>query len=237
MYFSQILFHSNESNFLDRWMEIIEEKGETNKSTNVSPMFSYSGLRVSQCFKFVGWSLSYINLTVVNLVKKNLILVPRKEAVSQLLHQLLSTNCSVRMTRLDPRKIEKTVAVSGLPERGEEEVIEVVQNREMKRKGVRLGRGWRVVGVKTERELVSGGERHSFIKIDWQYRSPDGNIYNDLKSALKASKKNLPKFEKWEVLKDKDVKILEAAPAYVTLKQQLEDELDQALERDVFGVR
>ena len=38
-------------------------------------------------------------------------------------------------------------------------------------------------------------------------------------------------------MKDKDVKILEAAPAYVTLKQQLEDELDQALERDVFGVR
>ena len=94
-----------------------------------------------------------------------------------------------------------------------------------------------MLGVKTERELVSAGERHSFIKIDWQYRSPDGNIYNDLKSALKASKKNLPKFEKWEVLKDKDVKILEAAPAYVTLKQQLEDELDQALERDVFGVR
>ena len=57
------------------------------------------------------------------------------------------------------------------------------------------------------------------------------------KAALKAVKKKITKYEKWEILKDKEVKILEAAPGYVTLKQQYDDELDQALERDVFAVR
>ena len=50
-------------------------------------------------------------------------------------------------------------------------------------------------------------------------------------------KKKITKYEKWEILKDKEVKILEAAPGYVTLKQQYDDELDEALERDVFAVR
>ena len=119
----------------------------------------------------------------------------------------------------------------------ESEVIEVSENREMKRKGIKLPRGWKVLGKKTETELECQGQQHRFIKIDWRFRSPEGIVYDDLKTALSVVKKNRSKFEKWEVLVNKQVKILEAAPAYVTLKQQLDDELDQALERDVFSLR
>ena len=107
----------------------------------------------------------------------------------------------------------------------------------MKRKGIKLPRGWKVLGKKTETELECQGQQHWFIKIDWRFKSPEGIVYDDLKTAQSVVKKNRSKFEKWEVLVNKQVKILEAAPAYVTLKQQLDDELDQALERDVFSLR
>ena len=88
------------------------------------------------------------------------------------------------------------------------------------------------MGKKTETELERQGQQHRVIKIDWNFKSPDGTVYDDLKTALSVAKKSRSKFEKWEIMANKPVKILEAAPAYVTLKQQLDDELDD--DDDIF---
>ena len=199
-----------------------------------------TGLTASECVKFAGWSVSHVSLAALNLIRSHHILLPRTETVSALLRQLQPSNCRVRIIRDEHRETDggrKTQEVEVSHETEKAEVIEVSQNREMKRKGLRLPPGWRVLGVKTEARLETLGELHTCIKIDWKYKSPDGVVYHDLKAALKAVKKKITKYEKWEILKDKEVKILEAAPGYVTLKQQYDDELDQALERDVFAVR
>ena len=194
---------------------------------------------MSDCLKFTGWTIKDVSLDAVKLIEKNLILLPRTEAFKQFLHQIQPANCHVNVSsdnpvveqREEPEPAEVDAEV-------EPEAIEVTQNREMKRKGISLPRGWQVLGKKTETDLAGqGGEQHTFIKIVWRFRSPEGNIYDDLKTALAVVKKNSRKFEKWEILVNKQVKILEPAPAYVTLKQQFDDELDQALERDVFSLR
>ena len=194
---------------------------------------------MSDCLKFTGWQIKHLSLEAVNLIQKNQILVARREVFKQFLHQIQTANCQVDVSN-NPVHLEQ----SEEPQLAEEdaqfepETIAVSQNREMKRKGISLPRGWQVLGKKTETELeCPGGEQHKFIKIDWRFRSPEGIVYDDLKTALAIVKKNSRKFEKWEILANKQVKILEAAPAYVTLKQQFDAELDQALERDVFSLR
>ena len=194
---------------------------------------------MSDSLKFTGWRIQYVSLDAVKLILKDLILLPSKEVFKLFLHQIQPDNCHVDVSsdnpvveqREEPEPAEVDAEV-------EPELFEVSQNREMKRKGIKLPRGWQVLGQKTETELAGqGGEQHKFIKIVWKFRSPEGNLYDDLKTALAVVKKNSRKFEKWEILVNKEVKILEPAPAYVTLKQQFDDELDQALERDVFSLR
>ena len=194
---------------------------------------------MGDCLKFTGWHLKYLSLAAVRLIQKNGILVPKTEVFKQFLHQIQPANCHVDVSRNNPveESGEQEPESAQVSAEVEPEVIEVSQNREMKRKGIKLPRGWKVLGKKTETELECQGQQHRFIKIDWRFKSPEGIVYDDLKTAQSVVKKNRSKFEKWEVLVNKQVKILEAAPAYVTLKQQLDDELDQALERDVFSLR
>ena len=196
-------------------------------------------MAVSDCLRFTGWQIKYLSLAAVKLIQENLILVARKEEFKQFLQQIQPANCHVDVSSKSPvvEQTEEPQPVE-VDAEVETETIEVSQNREMKRKGIKLPRGWRVLGKKTETELeCQGGEQHRFIKIDWKFKSPEGIVYDDLKTALAIVKKSSRKYEKWEILVDKQVKILEAAPAYVTLKQQLDAELDQALERDVFSLR
>ena len=193
---------------------------------------------MSDCLKFAGWEIKHLSLDTVDLIQKNHILVPRKAVFKQFLHQIQPANCQVDISSDNPVEQSEQPEPAEVDAEVKPETIEVSQNREMKRKGIKLPRGWQVLGRKAETELeCQGGEQHKFIKIDWSFRSPEGVLYDDLKTALEIAKKNSRKFEKWEILVDKPVKILEAAPAYVTLKQQFDAELDQALERDVFSLR
>ena len=113
----------------------------------------------------------------------------------------------------------------------EEDVYEVTQTREMKRKGIRLPKGWKILGKRTESEIESHGESYKYFRIDWQFKSPSGKVYSNLKQALSVIKQNAAKYERWEVSKPK------RSEKYVTLKQQYEDELDRALDVDVYAVR
>ena len=117
---------------------------------------------------------------------------------------------------------------------GEERVeqICVTQTREMRRKGVKLPRGWKIFGTKKETNIDSHGDSYSYISIDWKYTSPDGRVFTDLKKVLSAIKQNTPKFERWEVAAPKK----SGSERYVTLKEQFDDELDRILDEDVFAV-
>ena len=221
------------------WWEASKEKVRKVLSPALSDLAIFSGLRVGDCLKFTGWDLKHLSLAAVQLIQRNLIPVSKAKVFKLFLHQIPPTNCYVDLSRkipVDQRKDDETEPAQ-VDAEDELEAIEVSQNREMKRKGIRLPRGWKVLGKKTETELERQGQQHRVIKIDWKFKSPDGTVYDDLKTALSVSKKNRSKFEKWEIMANKPVKILEAAPAYVTLKQQLDDELDEALERDVFSLR
>lgn len=129
------------------------------------------------------------------------------------------------------------------------EMFEVKQTREMKRKGIKLPRGWKIFGRKRESETKSNGHVYQYFRIDWQFKAPDGKSYKSLKKALDVVKHNT-RHEKWEVFKPKSKpappppsisprKILETFSPnsdYVTLKKQAEQELDLELEKDVFAL-
>ena len=108
------------------------------------------------------------------------------------------------------------------------EMFEVKQTREMKRKGIKLPRGWKIFGRKRESETKSNGHIYQYFRIDWQFKAPDGKIYKSLKKALDVVKHNT-RHEKWEVVKPRNKapphpaaaspKINEdEKPEYVTLK-------------------
>ena len=126
------------------------------------------------------------------------------------------------------------------------EMFEVKQTREMKRKGIKLPRGWKIFGRKRESETKSNGHIYQYFRIDWQFKAPDGKIYKSLKKALDVVKHNT-RHEKWEVVKPRNKapphpaaaspKINEdEKPEYVTLKRQVEEELDLELEKDVYAL-
>ena len=79
----------------------------------------------------------------------------------------------------------------------------------------------------------------SFYRIDWQYRSPDGKLYNNLKTVLSVIRQKCVKYERWELVAPvtKEKSETHGKSQYVTLRQQYEDELDRALDTDVFAVR
>lgn len=75
-------------------------------------------------------------------------------------------------------------------------------------------------------------------RIDWEFKSPEGKVYNDLKKVMSLVKQKASRYEKWEVYRSKKTSGIDAGSGhYVTLKQQFEDELDLALDTDVFAVR
>ena len=79
-----------------------------------------------------------------------------------------------------------------------------------------------------------------FSRIDWEFKSPEGKVYNDLKKVMSIvkQKQKASRYEKWEIYKSKKTCGIDAGSGqYVTLKQQFEDELDLALDTDVFAVR
>ena len=93
---------------------------------------------------------------------------------------------------------DRNVIHQDYPEEAELERFEVSQTREMKRKGLRLPRGWKVFGVKKEAKIESNGGCYSYFRIDWEYRSPAGKIFTDLKKVLSLVKQTTPRFERWE---------------------------------------
>lgn len=80
-------------------------------------------------------------------------------------------------------------------------VFEVTQTREMKRKGIRLPRGWKILGTRIESEIQSNGESYNYFRIDWHFKSPEGKIYTNLKKVLSVIRQNCAKYERWEVVK------------------------------------
>ena len=126
------------------------------------------------------------------------------------------------------------------------EMFEVKQTREMKRKGMKLPRGWKIFGRKRESETKSNGHVYQYFRIDWQFKAPDGKTYKSLKKALDVVKHNT-RYEKWEVVKPRNKAPPpptaashkheeDDTPEYVTLKRQVEEELDLELEKDVYGL-
>lgn len=126
------------------------------------------------------------------------------------------------------------------------EMFEVKQTREMKRKGIKLPRGWKIFGRKRESETKSNGHVYQYFRIDWQFKAPDGKIYKSLKKALDIVKHNT-RHEKWEVVKPRNKlhppqaplspkKDEDSACEYITLKRQVEEELDLKLETDVYSL-
>jgi len=127
------------------------------------------------------------------------------------------------------------------------EMFEVKQTREMKRKGIKLPRGWKIFGRKRESETKSNGHVYQYFRIDWQFKAPDGKNYKSLKKAMDVVKHNT-RHEKWEVVKPKSKvgppvspkktveSLISPNSEYVTLKKQVEEELDLELERDVYSL-
>ena len=188
--------------------------------------------KVSDCLKFFGLKIDFISLDVAHE------LVPKDTELGKQLSQLLPNNCYI-----DASKRTKDVPVSTTTTDSEttgkdlSESFIVTQTREMKRKGIRLPKGWKIIGTKTESETKSNGESYNYIRIDWIYKAPSGKCFKDLKKVLSYIKQNSSKFEKWEVKKPQQSNTsTENPPHHKTLKQQYEDELDSLLEKDVFAL-
>ena len=80
-----------------------------------------------------------------------------------------------------------------------------------------------------------------YFRIDWEFKSPEGRIYLNLKKVLSIIKQKSARFEKWEVGKPGKINKINQKGSigehYRKLKQQYEDELDRVLDTDVFAVR
>lgn len=44
------------------------------------------------------------------------------------------------------------------------DVLEVTQTREMKRKGIKLPKGWKILGVKRQSEICNNGESYQYFR-------------------------------------------------------------------------
>ena len=44
------------------------------------------------------------------------------------------------------------------------DVLEVTQTREMKRKGIKLPKGWQILGVKRQSEICNNGESYQYFR-------------------------------------------------------------------------
>ena len=139
------------------------------------------------------------------------------------------------------------------------DVFEVNQTREMKRKGIRLPKGWKIYGIKKLYEISNNGESYQYFRyvyvfksflseiifvtlcrIDWEFKSPEGRVYQNLKKVLAIIKqRSASRFEKWEVGKPSinQNRSTSIGEHYRRLKQQYEEELDRVLDADVFSVR
>ena len=62
---------------------------------------------------------------------------------------------------IDPED-EQTVKIQMTDPRAD--VFEVTQTREMKRKGIKLPRGWKIFGVKRQSEISNNGESYQYLR-------------------------------------------------------------------------
>jgi len=183
-------------------------------------------------------------------------------SLSQKLKDLSNNSNLNSVKKLLPKSPEKRrikdahIIPVELSEGSKMESFEVKQTREMKRKGIKMPRGWRVFGKRRVSEAKSEGNVYQYFRIEWQFRSPDGKNFRSLKRAMEEVKKH-PRREKWETVKTKQGQSGKgpqvesatgrrslssqagrkcAGPSYLTLKDQVEHELDLQLEKDVYSL-
>ena len=98
---------------------------------------------------------------------------------------------------LDSASNSNTCSEAGDQQDVKAETFIVTQTREMKRKGIKLPRGWVIEGTKRESEARSHGQVYTYFRLDWTFQSPDGKKFRSLKTALAAARQQV-RLTQWQ---------------------------------------
>ena len=149
------------------------------------------GWNISDCFQFSGWDLDYIRLELAEMIlpKGSKLAEMIRQLLVKDLHifvQLLkvpfkpsrsSVNAALRSNEEKTGNMnQERDPVPLILEQEEDEIVEyqqpdfpadvleVAQTREMKRKGIKLPKGWKIVGVKRQSEICNNGESYKYFR-------------------------------------------------------------------------